>query len=108
MREKFTIDLEVKKATISDEEFEKIKRVFAEHWGDDFYRYIVTDTDESEIAMLGCEGTLYGRENKEEAHNRIRDNIKKEIGECIVKTKWSLIIEDIQYKEFEDKRKEIT
>ena len=76
----YTMSLEVTKETIDDEEFEKIERIFGENWEDETNGIVMPDGKGSTIAIVGGGGTLYGGESEEEAHKRIRDDIKNEIG----------------------------
>ena len=96
----YEMNLEVKKATIDEEEFKKIEKVFRGNWGYDPDGCILHFAGSS-LATLGCQGTLCGGESEEEAHEHIRDNIKKEIGECTVATQWTYL-EELPYTRYED------
>ena len=87
----YGMDLEVKKATIDNEEFKTIERIFEENWGDDPDGHIIHDNDGSEVATFSDEGSLCAGELVEEAHQRIKNDIKNEIEGCEVKTRWSCL-----------------
>jgi hypothetical protein len=97
----YEMDLEVKKAKIDDEEFRKIKRIFEEEWGYDPNADVIQNNGGSAMAVFGCDGTLCGGVSEEEAHEHIRDAIKREIGECTVKTRWTYL-EELPYEEYID------
>ena len=96
----YRLDLEVKKAEIDDAEFGKIKRVFEKEWGEDSYADVIKDDGHS-IAMFGSDGSLCGGESDMEAHERIKDAVKRAIGKCKVRTRWTYL-EDLPYEEYED------
>ena len=96
----YSMDMEVKKVEIDDAEFGKIKRVFEEEWGKDGYAEVIQD-DGYSIAVFSSERSLCGGESEEEAHERIRDAVKKDIGKCNVRTRWTYL-EDLPYEEYED------
>jgi len=76
-------------------DFEKIKKVYSEEWADD------TGFRSDEGAMFGAEGTLCGGESEDEAHDRIRDAVKKVVPDCSVTTQWTYL-EDLPYEEYTD------
>ena len=96
----YRLDLEVKKTEIEDAEFGKIKRVFEQEWGKDSYAEVIQDDGHS-IAVFSGEWSLCGGESEDEAHERIRDAVKKAIGKCKVKTRWTYL-EELPYMEYED------
>jgi len=51
--------------------------------------------------MFGAEGTLCGGESEDEAHDRIRDAVKKVVPDCSVTTQWTYL-EDLPYEEYTD------
>ena len=85
----YRMDMQVEKEKISDDEFDTLKRIFKDQWeNDDGYKVMI---ENSEIAVFTSESCLYGGEEEREAHARIRDQIKKEIGnECKSKDKMDL------------------
>ena len=85
----YDIELDVTKATINDEELKKILMVFQETWGDEWGGYVLPDYKGSALATFAGEGTLCSGDSEEEAHDRMRDAIKKEIGECTITTRWT-------------------
>ena len=96
----FRVDLHVEKEKISEMVFEKIKNIFKEEW--EYNEGFKVKVENSEIAVFTSESCLYGGEEEQEAHARIRDQIKKEIGnECKVKTRWTYL-EDLPSEEFID------
>ena len=100
MSREYRLDMEVKKTEIDDAEFGKINGVFEAEWGKDSYADVMQDDGHS-IALFSSEGSLYGGESDHEAHERIRDAVKREIGECNVWTRWTCL-EDLPYEEYED------
>ena len=96
----YRLDMEVKKTEIDDAELEKIKRVFGEEWEEDSFAEVIQD-DGYSIAMFDNEGFLCGGESEEEAHEHIRDAVKRAIGKCEVKTRWTYL-EEIPYTTYVD------
>ena len=88
----YRMDMKIKKAEIDDAEFKKIGKVFEKEWGKDSLAEVIQDNRYS-IAMFGSEGTLCGGESEDEAHERIRDAVKRAIGKCEVKTRWTYLEE---------------
>ena len=88
----YRLDMEVKKTEIEDAEFGKIRRVFEEEWGKDGYAEVIQDNGHS-IAVFSSERNLCGGESEDEAHERIRDAVKRAIGKCEVKTRWTYLEE---------------
>ena len=93
------MNLEVKKATIDNEEFKAIERIFKENWGDDPDGHIIYDSDGLAVAMFSSEGSLCKGEREKDAHLRIKYAITNEIEKCEVKTQWSRF-EYIPYMEY--------
>ena len=92
--------MQVVKDKINNGEFDILKKIFKEEWeNDEGYKVVI---ENSEIAVFTSESCLYGGEEEQEAHARIRDQIKKEIGsECHVRTRWTYL-EDLPSEEFID------
>ena len=95
----YRMDMQVEKEKISDDEFDTLKRIFKDQWEND--KGFKVKVENSEIAIFSSESCLYGGEEESEAHARIRDLIKNEIGNCQVKTRW-VYLEDLPSEEFID------
>jgi hypothetical protein len=102
MSRSYQLDLEVSKKEISEGEFQKMERIFENEWGKDI-GFLTDDSPNSlnKIATFSAEGQLCGGESEDEAHKRIRDAIKKEIGKCKIKTRWTYL-EELPYEEYID------
>ena len=93
----YSMGLIVKKKNLSQEDFEKIEKVYADEWESDAgYRDIKEGT-----AVFGAETTLCGGESEEEAHDRIRDAVKGVVPDCSVTTRWTYL-EDLPCEEYTD------
>ena len=88
----YKLDMEVKNTEIDDAEFEKIKGVFKKEWGHAGFTKSAQKNGQS-IAVFSGSGCLCGAESEHEAHERIRNEIKRAIGKCEVKTEWTNVEE---------------
>lgn len=95
MSQLYAMEMIVRKEDLSQEEFDKIGKVYAEEWTSD------TGYHDKEGAVFGAEGTLCGGETPDEAHNRIRDAVKEVVPGCSVTTRWTYL-EDLPYEEYAD------
>ena len=88
----YRLDMEVKNTEIDETEFEKIRGVFKKEWGHAGFVKSIHKNGCS-ISVFSGSGSLCGKESEHEAHERIRNEVKRAIGECKVKTKWTNIEE---------------
>lgn len=91
----YSMGLEVKKDYLTEAEFQIIKEIFNGEWAEDD-GYL-----NGEGATFFGENSLCGGVTEEEAHNSIRDIIKKEIPDCSVLTRWTYL-EDLPCEEYRD------
>ena len=96
----YSMGLIVEKRNLSQEDYEKIEKVYADEWASDA-GYWNGEEGAAERATFYAEGTLCCGESEEEAHNRIRDAVKKVVPDCSVTTRWTYL-EDLPYEEYTD------
>ena len=100
MSREYRLDMEVKKTEIEDAEFGKIERAFEKEWEKDSQAVVIHDNGHS-IALFSHRGSLCGGESEDEAHERIRNAVKRAIGKCEVKTRWTYL-EELPYATYID------
>ena len=100
MSQFYAMEMVVREENLSQEEFEKIKKVYGEEWVEDAFGG-GESRDGDDKAIFSAEATLCGGESEEEAHNRIRDAVKEVMPSCSVTTRWTYL-EDLPYEEFTD------
>ena len=68
-----------------------LQKIFKDQWGDD--EGLLSDNYDGScmLAFFGCQAYLCSGESESEAHDHIRDAIKKEIGDCSIKTVWTYL-----------------
>ena len=88
----YKLGMDVKKAEIDETEFGKIRGVFKKEWGHACFAKS-TQRNGHSIAVFSGTNTLRGAESEHEAHERIRNEIKRAIGKCEVKTEWTNVEE---------------
>jgi hypothetical protein len=95
----YSMGLVVKKKNLSQEDYQKIGKVYADEWTND-----VVDAgyrNGGAGAVFSAEGTLCGGESEEEAHGRIRDAVNEVVSDCSVTTRWTYL-EDLPCEEYTD------
>ena len=95
------MDIEIKKVKMSKAVFCRLRKVFEREWGKDKGFLQKISDGSSMLAVFGCQGYLYGGEGEDEAHERIRDAIRKEIGDCSIRSVWTYL-EDLPTMEYID------